>query len=59
MFVQEDSERGQQVSAGRIADLEREASDSRDIHLSLAAQHESKVLSPLLLHCTMLHDIPL
>ena len=51
--MQENSERGQQVSASRIADLEREACDTRDIHLSLAAQHESKVLLPLLLQCTM------
>lgn len=26
-----------------IAELEREATDSRDVHLSLAAQHEAKV----------------
>ena len=59
---QEQSERGQQQSLVRIAQLEREASDSRDIHLALAAQHESKVPSlpcPALhytvLYCTALH----
>ncbi|KAA6420195.1 MAG: hypothetical protein FRX49_09858, partial [Trebouxia sp. A1-2] len=41
--LQELSQRGQQASAGRIADLEREAADSRDIHLALAAQHETKI----------------
>lgn len=43
--VQEQSERGQQVGAQRIAHLEREASDSREVHLALAAQHQSKVSS--------------
>lgn len=47
--VQEQSERGQQASAARIAQLEREGSDSREVHLALAAQHESKVHA---LHCT-------
>ena len=42
-LVQEQSERGQHLSAARIAQLEREASDSRDVHLALAAQHECKV----------------
>ncbi|DBA94517.1 TPA: Coiled-coil domain-containing protein 57 [Trebouxia sp. C0004] len=41
--LQEQSQRGQQASAGRIADLEREAGDSRDIHLALAAQRETQI----------------
>ena len=53
--MQEQSGKGQQLSAQRIADLEREASDSRDVHLALAAQHESKV--PHLFVRTLLHSV--
>lgn len=52
---QEQSEQGQQQSVARIGQLEREASDSRDVHLALAAQHESKVPS---LHCTASTRLP-
>ena len=41
--MQEQSDRSQQASAVRLTELEREAADSRDIHLALAAQHETKV----------------
>ena len=42
-MMQENSSRSEHAAALRIAELEREATDSRDVHLSLAAQHEAKV----------------
>ena len=44
-FGQKQSERRQQLSVAHIAQLEREAIDSSDTHLALAAQHESTVPS--------------
>ena len=49
--MQGQSERGQQASAARIGELERESADSREIHLALAAQHETKVRCRIYMLC--------
>ena len=43
--MQEASSQAEHAAAMRIAELEREGVDSRDVHLALAAQHEAKVHS--------------
>ena len=43
MMMQENSSQAEHAAALHIAELEREATDSRDVHLSLAAQHQAKV----------------